>query len=96
MPVGPQAYALAITAAGAQLAASGSCGKPLAPNAYAADQTSPAAPAAAAASGLNAGAAAGIYVSSIIVVAAASVFGTYKFIVRRAAISRYEALKSGP
>lgn len=78
---------MAITAAGAKLA-SVSCGEPLAPNAYAAGQTLPAAPSAAA-SGMPVGTAVAIYVCSIVAVGAAAVFGTYKFIERRAAFPRY-------
>lgn len=94
VPVGPQAYALAITAAGARLAPSGTCGEPLAPNAYSVDQTAPAASDTEASSGLTVGGAVAIYVCSVIAVAAAAVFGTYKVIARRAALAGYETFAS--
>ena len=71
VPLGPQRFSLAVTAAGARLAPDSACAPPLAPGAYSPAQTVPpaAAPAAGTAAAIGLREAAGIWAASLAVLA---------------------------
>jgi len=70
VPLGPQAFSLAITAAGARLAPAGSCAAPLQPNAYSPAQVVPITGGGTSSPTVSVGTAVAVWVASVVVLGA--------------------------